>query len=223
MDLVFRGETREPESVTQSSERPVLERHPEGQLPVPTRRSCMLEVSEPGKATSQRQAKTLLRVERAPATPRMMPGCPAPQDLGVARQHPSVPRPPVGSGGGSPKPNLLHLLLQGVQGVRAGQQLLQAAQLLLPLLAVLLLLLPLLLQRRDLGFVAADGVCRAGRRRGRLSVWAPLWVSRGLPNTNALGGPVERWPWTLLASLHPCPRLRVGTLMTPTGWLKDRR
>lgn len=39
-----------------------------------------------------------------------------------------------------------------------GQQLLQAAQLPLLLLVILLLLLPLLLQRSDLGFVAADGI-----------------------------------------------------------------
>lgn len=39
-----------------------------------------------------------------------------------------------------------------------GQQLLQAPQLPLLLLTVLLLLLPLLLQSRDLGFIAADGV-----------------------------------------------------------------
>lgn len=47
-----------------------------------------------------------------------------------------------------------------------GQQLLQVAQLSLLLLTVLLLLLPLLLQGRDLGFIAADGVC--GREGWRL-------------------------------------------------------
>lgn len=124
----------------------------------PTRLSFILEVSEPSEATRKWQAETLLSMDPAYATPRMMTGCPAPNDLGAAPQNPSVPRPPVGSGGGSPTPNLLHLLLQGVQGVSAGQQLLQAAQLPLLLLAVLLLLLPLLLQRGDLGFVAADGV-----------------------------------------------------------------
>lgn len=127
----------------------------------------MLEVSEHSKATSKRQAKTLLSVELASAIPRMMTGCPAPHDLGVAHQHPSVPRPPVGSGGGYPKPNLFHLLLQGVQGVSPGQQLLQAAQLPLLLLAVLLLLLPLLLQRSDLGFVAADGVWQGRKAEER--------------------------------------------------------
>lgn len=48
----------------------------------------------------------------------------------------------------------------------AGQQLLQAAQLPLLLLAVLLLLLPLLLQRGDLGFVAADGVWQGRKVEG---------------------------------------------------------
>lgn len=151
----------------------------------------------------------------------MMTGCPAPNDLGVAHQHPSVPRPSVGSGGSYPKPNLFHLLLQGVQGVSPGQQLLQAAQLPLLLLAVLLLLLPLLLQRSDLGFIAADGVWKGRKAEERKDqcAGAPLWVSRGLPNTNALGeaiyhghytktvGLVERGPWTVLASPHPCPQL----------------
>ena len=45
------------------------------------------------------------------------------------------------------------------------QQLLQAPQLPLLLLTVLLLLLPLLLQRRDLGFIAADGVWQGRRSR----------------------------------------------------------
>ena len=65
-----------------------------------------------------------------------------------------------------PNPNLFHLLLQGVQGVSPRQQLLQAPQLPLLLLTVLLLLLPLLLQRRDLGFIAADGVWQGRKGRG---------------------------------------------------------
>lgn len=63
-----------------------------------------------------------------------------------------------GQWGNHPNPNLFHLLLQGVQGVGPGQQLLQAAQFPLLLLTVLLLLLSLLLQGGDLGFIATDGV-----------------------------------------------------------------
>lgn len=79
-------------------------------------------------------------------------------------QCPMVPHP--GCLNVFPNPNLFHLLLQGVQGVSPGQQLLQAPQLPLLLLTVLLLLLPLLLQGSDLGFVAADGVWRGGKGRG---------------------------------------------------------
>lgn len=68
-----------------------------------------------------------------------------------------------GAKGGPPNPNLFHLLLQGVQGVSPGQQLLQAPQLPLLLLAVLLLLL---LQGSDLGLIAADGVWQGRKGRG---------------------------------------------------------
>ena len=68
------------------------------------------------------------------------------------------------------------------------QQLLQAPQLPLLLLTVLLLLLPLLLQRRDLGFIAADGVWQGRKGRGEGgSVRQPyLGANRELSITAAL-------------------------------------
>lgn len=62
-----------------------------------------------------------------------------------------------------------------------GQQLLQAPQLPLLLLTVLLLLLPLLLQSRDLGFIAADGVWqgRKGRGKGASMRWSCLGGANG--------------------------------------------
>lgn len=66
--------------------------------------------------------------------------------------------------GGPSHSNLFHLLLQGVQGVGPGQQLLEVAQLSILLLGVLLLLLPLLFQGCYLRLVAADGVCGRGGR-----------------------------------------------------------
>ena len=90
--------------------------------------------------------------------------------------------PYPGAGGGHP--NLFHLLLQGVQRVSPGQQLLQAPQLPLLLLTVLLLLL---LQRSDLGFIAADGVWRGrkGSGEGRSARWPSLGVRRGCSITAA--------------------------------------
>lgn len=126
----------------------------------------------------------------------MMTGCPAPRDNGVAPQQPpcptvtfgclnTFPNPRVGVGGGHSNPNLFHLLLQGIQGVSPGQQLLQAAQLPLLLFQVLLLLLPLLLQRRELGFVAADGVWW-GRKGRAVSALAPPVGEWGLSITDVL-------------------------------------
>ena len=68
------------------------------------------------------------------------------------------------------------------------QQLLQAPQLPLLLLTVLLLLLPLLLQRRDLGFIAADGVWQGGRAEEREGQCvSPTWgANRELSITAAL-------------------------------------
>lgn len=65
-----------------------------------------------------------------------------------------------------------------------GQQLLQAPQLPLLLLTVLLLLL---LQRSDLGFIAADGVWRGrkGSGEGGSARWPSLGVRRGCSITAA--------------------------------------
>ena len=112
---------------------------------------------------------------------------------------------------GYPNPNLFHLLLQGVQGVSPRQQLLQAPQLPLLLLAVLLLLLPFLLQRRDLGFIAADGVWQGRKGRGEgESVHQPyLGANRELSITVALckaiyhSGDDSRFPgWTEEMATH---------------------
>lgn len=108
-------------------------------------------------------------------------------------------------GKGHLDPNLFHLLLQGIKGVSPGQQLLQAAQLSLLLLTVLLLLLPLLLQRSDLGFIAADGVWWG--RKGRGEGESVHWQAEGSPSLTCSArqftiatktvGFVKRLPWVI--------------------------